>query len=234
MKWLAALALCSGCHKLFGLDDLNTPPDAGVDSPGITSACFLYDFDASALDTMLWSITDADNKPVIVEQTGGRLALTLPPNLTAQNYNGIESHKLYDLTDATLQIEIVQAANPGSNVDTQFFIVDAQRANFYMFDVANGQLIFYLLVNGTIAMNPTIFYSPTAHRFVRFQHLEATHEVVYSVSPDGVTFAAMQRMPDTISVKRMFIGAAAGTYATGSANPGSPVFDNFIATAPGC
>ena len=36
MKWLVALALCTGCHMLFGLDDLNPPPpdssavDAGI------------------------------------------------------------------------------------------------------------------------------------------------------------------------------------------------------------
>ena len=57
---------------------------------------------------------------------------------------------------------------------------------------------------------------------------------MFSVSPDGVTFTIMQRVRDTIPVKRMFFGAAAGTFGTGAPNPGAARFDNFEATAPGC
>ena len=98
----------------------------------------------------MWSITDPDNAPVVVAQTGGRLEVTLAPNLPNQNYNGIESDLLYDLTDARLQIELVGAATQAPNVETQFFMIDALRANFYMFDVANGELIFYVIENGMI------------------------------------------------------------------------------------
>jgi len=235
MKRLAALALCSGCHILFGLEDLHLPPDgSAVDSSTLTHACLLEAFDAPALNNDLWSITDADNTPVVVAQSGGHLTISLAPNLPNQNYNGIETDLLYDLTDTTLQIEIVQAANQVADVETQFFMVDALRANFYMFAIANNELIFYVIENGNISTSPRITYMPSQHRFLRFGHIEATHDVVFSVSADGANFTQAMRVRDTISVKRMFVGAAAGTFGTGAANPGSAVFDDFRANAPAC
>jgi hypothetical protein len=232
MRSLAALALCCGCDVVFRLDDVRIEHDASVVPPADAARhCLRDSFDA--IDTSLWGI--ADPASVVAVTADGQLRITPAAGLAGVNFNGLVSKELFDLTDATVTIELVQAATQEANVATQFAIVDMSGANFYMFEVSADKLTGYVVRHGdVVGGTPSFSYSPTQLRFLQFRHVDSNHQLELRMGTTAAASSVISPVSDTAAVQSMFISMSAGTRATGSPAPGQAVFDNLTVALPDC
>jgi hypothetical protein len=91
---------------------------------------------ANSLDTSKWNI-DYPTSPISVSESGQRLQITLAPNTAG--YNGVSSNATYDLTDKSVQVELVQAVSFAGYCEN-FLQVVLNSNNLFLIDVSGHHL----------------------------------------------------------------------------------------------
>ncbi len=201
---------------------VSTPPVVGG------GGLFSDDFNDNITDNSKWlfgiftrSASNFDPQVQVFEQNG---VLTIVPhaNYSPASYNGYVSNMMWDLSQNSATVEVVQKAS--GNAAT-LFSVGINNNNWYGFRAKGNTLFLESRINGvTTGVTPT--YNAVLHRFWRFRYHQPTDAVLYETSPDSVNWTTLWSAPRLISLSAVRIEMAAGTSGL-VATPEAALFDNF-------
>ena len=216
-----ALLVIAGCGRL-GFEPGTLTPDAN-DGDVLDPSCFVEPFDN--LDTARWRTSFPPNA-VTVAVANGRLELTPAP--LVNEYNGLSNRNRIDLTDAAIEVELVQTTNQ-SNTETSLEI-ELTQASRYIIAATDGRLKF---IERGAGNEVDRVLDTTAHRFWRMRHDAAAARVTLQTSSDrtqwssGASFGA----PATAA---SYVYLYAGQFGAGNPSPGTGMFDNVRVVTPNC
>jgi hypothetical protein len=167
----------------------------------------------------------ANFNPAIPVQPGNfQLAISPLVNAAGENFAGYDSTQLWDVTNGSATVQVLQTTDPVSAADTTFALsIDA--LNFYRITFENGGLFFQQMVNGVKA-SADVTYDATQHRWWRIRHKQATDTVQWQTSPDGKHWATQMQQPRLLDIVGMHAELQAGSYEP-EATPGTAIFANF-------
>jgi RHS repeat-associated protein len=190
--------------------------------PG-TGVVFSDDFNDNSLDTSKWNI-DYPTSPISVSESGQRLQITLAPNTAG--YNGVSSNATYDLTDKSVQVELVQAVSFAGYCEN-FLQVVLNSNNLFLIDVGGqGNLLMRSRVNG-VNDQTVIPFNAVTHRYWRIRHDAGTNTIKFETSPDVTNWTTLKTVNVGFSLTALKFNLYAGAWGTGNSNPGAAKYDNF-------
>jgi hypothetical protein len=192
---------------------------------GSTGILMSDDFNDNAIDQTKWSIgtlhdTRFNSQVQAAEQTQ-QLKITTPQG--ALGYSGYVTASPWDFTNARATVEVLQIVASGN--DTVFALgIDAN--NRYRFVVEDGVLYFQYKVNGGASSSTNVPYSPTQHRFWRFRHNQATDQIVFETSVDGINWVGQRTVARQFANTAVKIEIDSGSFVS-SGSTTTAIFDNF-------
>jgi hypothetical protein len=218
MRWLAALVVVAGCDQLWGL----TPfPDAKTDArpaPRCLGDTFEGTFDPDA-----W-IVAAPSSLVALAVDAHHLVFTLAPSFAA--YNALVSYGSYDLTGATLSVELV---SPPTGWGAEAILTaQIDQGNGFTIAFSSDNLVAEYFLSGGVMKRVVPFAAE--HHYWRIRHDAVANTVQFETSPDQVTWSAIAAgAPITpgYDITQLKIALAGGTFNSENPTPGNAVFDNI-------
>jgi hypothetical protein len=161
-------------------------------------------FDDNVINAAVWYSGQ------LCQEVGGRLEIHLIANETT--YEAYRTNDLYDLTDSSITVEVVQTA-------TVYTYLEAR------YDHDNNTKLSMWLSGGTLeTWNTSVSYDPVAHRWWRIRERAGT--TYFDVSPDGYDWTVIDFTPTPIPVNGVEVVLGAGAQ-TPVPNPGVAIFDNL-------
>jgi glucose/arabinose dehydrogenase len=192
------------------------------------------DFNDNARDAGKW-ILGTLNRPasdfdqqVIVAERNQRLEIVPRANVTGHHYNGYVSAALWNLTNGSASVEVVQTAASGPST---IFAMGTDSNNWFRFVVEDGRLYFQWDTPFGRDTGESILYSATAHRYWRFRHEPAGNLIVFETSPDGTNWNVQRSTASRMPITALRVELSAGTFG-GVSGPGTAIFDNFKLESP--
>jgi hypothetical protein len=161
-------------------------------------------FDDNAINATVWSCSTH------AQEVGGRLEIRPIPDETT--WEAYTTNDLYDLTDSSITVEVVQATNTYTFLDARY-------------DYDNNTKIAMWLSYGMMD-TPSHYtpYDPVAHRWWRIRERAGT--TYFEVSPNGYDWTVLDSVPTPIPVNGVQVVLGAGAQ-TPSPDPGVAIFDNL-------
>ncbi len=195
-------------------------------------------FDSASLDMNKWSIavlSGFQDTSVPVGQSNGHLNIgPLLEDTGGSHYNGILSDLSYDLTGASVRVQVVAAAN-SATAGTTSFTLPSDSLNHYRMFAEAGQLWFEKKI-ANAKTNFSMAFDPVQHAFWRIRHDPAADEMVFETAPavSGAPgfWSERRRMARELPITAMRIELKAGTWKLEESAPGTVVFDNLLAVRP--
>lgn len=174
-------------------------------------------FNDSIIDTAKW-----DTYGTGVAEVNQRVEIRPRPNL-ANSYEGYQSHITYDLTDSSVQLEVVQTlrAVPGGFV---FLEAGPNGNNRLLFQAGEGKLRCLQAVAATFTTLLSIPYDPLLHRWWRLRDYQG--KIYWETSPDGVQWTIQFSKDRPIALVNVEIGFGTGLNQA-VPSPGLAIFDSF-------
>ncbi|MBS4040421.1 MAG: hypothetical protein KGZ81_07460, partial [Flavobacteriales bacterium] len=174
-------------------------------------------FDDNSIDVAKWtafnSPSEASNKLDITTTLGGI-------------YRGLTSKLYYDLTSASVNVEVVSAGNQ-SLVSLEVYplnLYQSGNTNSIFFLIAGGALIAYRRVNGVSTQLATTTYNSTNHRWLQIRESGGT--TYWETSANGTSWSTLHSATNPIHVGQLLVEISAGTYAA-EATTTTVTFDNL-------
>lgn len=195
----------------------------------------LDDFNDNSQATALWD-TGTPGAPftqdalVTVAESSGQLRITPRSSFASAAYNGYTSDNSYNLTDKSVQVEVVDPGAANDSRDTRL-VMYADSSNYIaMYELGSTPTIFMRVRRAGANDETTLAYVNATHRFWRIRHQTSGGHIFFDTSPDGVTWTNRRDStgPSSIlpTVTAMKVVLVSGTFAS-VASPGVAVFDNF-------
>ncbi len=182
-------------------------------------------FDDNSLDATKWYVTSPAS-PVAVAERNQRLELTLQPNTAG--YNAVASTQPFDLTDKTLQTQVVQTASQGGWVET-YFEAQLDGNNYYLMEAGAGSFLLQSAVGG-VTDRTVVGFDANAYRYWRFRHNAAANTVNFEASADGKTWATLKTVAANFPATSIYAVMMAGAWGTGNGSPGAAIYDDLRLT----
>jgi hypothetical protein len=174
-------------------------------------------FNDNTVDTSKWDTYGAG-----VAEVNQRVEIRPQPNI-ANSFEGYQSHVTHDLTDSSVQLEVVQTlrAVPGGFV---FLEAGPDDNNRVIFQAGEHRLRCIQAVAGTFTTLLTLSYDPFLHRWWRLR--DSQGKVYWETSPDGVHWAVLFFADRPVDLFNVELGFGTGL-PQAAASPGVAVFDSF-------
>lgn len=151
-----------------------------------------------------------------------QLNVVMPGSTSA--YYILASTSNYDVTGSWTSIECVQALNAGSGGPETGFQIKNDLSNYaYIFKNQNS-LKFRERVAASNS-DTTITYNSVTHRFWRLRSAGTT--LYWETSPDGSAWTVQRSKTTTLNLASMSIEIIVGSFDSGTATPGTAIFDNL-------
>jgi len=163
------------------------------------------------------------------QEINQRLELRPLPNRSSANYVGYYSKNLYDLTDSSVTLEVVQVLNQVPGTDT-FLGAGPDDSNRVMIVVNTGLIRAGYWLTGAFTTLTTCPYEPVAHRWWRLRESRGT--TWWEVSADGERWTVLFSRANPLSLASCVLTIGAGTYQP-VVNPGFAIFDSFNSPSAG-
>jgi hypothetical protein len=214
MRW--PLLLLAGCF---------TKPELMADARPLDAAllCPLADnFDDNALAPE-WMIQDTAQTFVVITEENQQLQLA--PRVMVDGYNAVYARDRYDMTGATLTVQVEPTTQAGYAETGLYLQIDVQ--NQVYITTGAGRIVMGTTQAGTDA-RATPLYNAMNHRFWQLRHDARTRSMHFELSSDGMTWQA-GRGPVVVSfdITALAIGIQAGSFQGGTATPGIARYDDF-------
>ena len=188
----------------------------------VTTPVFFDDFNDNSLNAGNWSVL-TPGSPAVVSEQGQQLQIALTPSTAG--YNGIVSNATYDMTRATVQVELAQPVSQAGWAENSLKI-EKDASNYLLINVGAGSILFRSMVNG--ANDQLILpYDFTAHRYWRIRHDAASNSVNFETSSDAVTWTTRKTAAVGFPITSTKLYLIAGAYGTGNAAPGAAIYNDF-------
>ncbi|MEW5927362.1 MAG: vanadium-dependent haloperoxidase [Gemmatimonadota bacterium] len=158
-----------------------------------------------------------------VREVNGRIEMRPVANGT-DDWTGISSVGVYDLTDSYFSVEVVQVLYSGDGHTT--FEAQLDLDNRCEIAVSDGRIRAQKRVGGLWTSLSSAPYDPVAHRFWRIRHRSSLGQVFWEVSPDRKSWTALYVEGAPFAVTAVVVVVGAGL-AGGIAVPGMAVFDSL-------
>jgi hypothetical protein len=188
----------------------------------VTTPTFFDDFNDNSLNTSKWTIT-APSSQVVVSEQGQQLRLTLPAGVAA--YNSVISNSTFDMRNATIQVEQVQAVSQAGWVEDHL-VIEKDANNYFMLHTGAGSVVLRSMVNG-VNDQLIISYDPVAHHYWRLRHDLATNQAHFETSADAITWATHKIVTAGFTLTAVKFSLVAGGWGTGNAAPGAAIYNDF-------
>lgn len=209
-------------------------PDTGVaeqvrlarvytEEPGQSAVCpidTLTDDFADGQRGPMWSMSWENSTCPIDESTGVFRAQCDP---MADASSGYGSSSVYDLTANSVKVEIVNAPKSDSYAWMAFQVFRPETYSGYSFEVGNGYIEAYEILDGNWTYLEGATYDPQAGRFLRIR--EGAGQVYFEQSPDDVSYSEFLQRPVSFDLSKLRVYLIAG--ASTNASPETLSFDNL-------
>lgn len=123
------------------------------------------------------------------------------------SYISVEPSAFYDLTGSSFTVEISQMLRLESDESVDL-IATTQLGDVARFDQTNGRLTGASHVDMTNAVPFDTPYSATTMKYWRISHDAVGHQMVWSTSPDGITFQPQGMAPELRGLDRVDLAIA--------------------------
>jgi hypothetical protein len=217
LRLVALVGMVSGCDVVWSVDRV-PPPDA----PGPCVAT--DDFAGDRLGNQ-WATFQ--NNPLFVIAQNETLRLELSAN-SAPGEAGVRYGVAFDMTGGSIEVEVAQVVNAHPNVETYLRVREGtDNSRNYTIRYGDGALDFRTRL-GTDNIHRQRAYSATADRWWRISNGPELGQVSFATraSRDEAWFIETTQ-PATVPFANVQIALVAGTYNSGSPDPGLAMFDNF-------
>jgi hypothetical protein len=181
---------------------------------------FTDDFD-DGVRSLAW-VRGWEDQPGMLAETGGKLAVTLVPNLAASASYGSSSS--FDLTESAIVLEVPTVVTTADGSETTLGLI-APGDNELEMSVSQNHLYFSVKKAGTWQDLASVLYAPVPYRWWRIR--ESANTLSWDTSPDGKTWqlqAQLTPVPIPIDMLDVFLGSGGWS---AQASPGSSSFDNL-------
>lgn len=178
----------------------------------------------STFAPMRWHIETPLESPdglVKVVRANAHLEIAPRAHHAGHHFNGYTTDPL-DLTNATIQIELVQAASNGAET---IFAAAHDAENWYGFRLRGEQLYCEAHVHA-VKRTHALPFRAYSHRHLRVMHDAALGVIAWQSSPDALHWTTLFSEAAQVPVTAMRAVLSAGT-RTAVATPGKAIFDNF-------
>jgi PKD repeat protein len=214
------------------------PAPTPIPTPPPTALAFGDDFNDNVRDATKWTlgtITGGINlgaagfdSALSVLERNARLEITPRSGVQSDHYSGYLSAKAWDMTGASVSVEVPQVAQGGATDTELAACLDYQ--NFYMIVEENGGLYFQEIAGGARTSASTI-YDPARHRFWRIRHDATADTINFETSADGLAWVVQRTVARHIPVNALKLELSAGTWRAETITAPA-FFDNFRLDAP--
>jgi hypothetical protein len=223
-RCLALLLALAGCGRIgFNGSADGGAGDGALDDSAMDLQCTTETYAGGVPPGWApWSDTAGFTASVV----NGEVVIQLQP--LANGYAGLNSDTMIDFTRSSVTIAVnAVVATPSAE---QWFTLYIDNNNTYDFRYENGLLYMARRLAGVIT-ETNIVYSATDHRSWRIAHDADANMVTWSTS-DGLTWTQRYQLPATVPTTALTMELSAGTFGGGTAQPGTPRFDNFVLCRP--
>jgi len=177
-RWFLTLACLGGCDQILGITPLDPIPDAPPRPLHCSSTSLIRE--------------EFDTKPAFfpaIYGTGGNAGMInagkLQINMVTDGYTTVDGVWFYDMRDDVLTYELSDDnVDPANSVEIRID-GDPQFNNYMVFYREGTKLEFHRTDNGTFNRLGQITYSPTEHRFMRFNSVGDDVLFQTAAGPDG-------------------------------------------------
>jgi hypothetical protein len=159
------------------------------------------------------------------QEVNQRVELRPLPNRSGASFSGYSSRDTHDLTDSSIEVEVVQVLNQVNGTST-LLSAGPNDDNRVMIAVKSGQLTCLQMIGGVATTLAVFPYDAAAHRWWRLRESQGT--TWWEVSPEGERWTALFGKPNPVSFTACQIVLGAGTFVP-IPNPGVAIFDSFNA-----
>jgi hypothetical protein len=204
----------SGCDLAWSVDRVPSP------GPCVATDDFTGDKVANEWQTFL-------NNPLFQISQADSLRLDLAPN-SAPGEVGVRYGIAFDMTGGEVEVEVAQVVNAHPNIETYLRVREgSDNGRNYTIRYGNGALDFRTRV-GMDNIHRARAYDAVADRFWRISNGPGPDEVSFATraAPVDDWFIEITQ-PASVSFANMQIALIAGTFNSGSSDPGFAIFDNF-------
>ena len=216
-------------------DDFILAPATGsptpTPTPSPTPAVLLTDnFNDNVRDVTKWKFDALNEGPanwdanVPALEQNSRLEVKPLANTSGNHFNGYVSLATWDMTNAQASVTVLQTTDAASLADT-VFAIGIDNNNWFRFVVEGGQLYFQDKAAG-VKTSTNVTYNAALHRYWRFRHDQATDQILFETSNDGLAWAVRRSVARAISITAIRFELSAGT-ANPQSVPGFAIFDDF-------
>jgi hypothetical protein len=157
------------------------------------------------------------------QEVNQRVELRPLPNRSGASFSGYSSRDTHDLTDSSIEVEVVQVLNQVNGTST-LLSAGPNDDNRVMIAVKSGQLTCLQMIGGVATTLAVFPYDAAAHRWWRLRESQGT--TWWEVSPEGERWTALFGKPNPVSFTACQIVLSAGTFVP-IPNPGVAIFDSF-------
>ena len=205
----------------------------------VTETTLLEDnFNDNSIDFSKWTpnnlFSGFTDPSVPANETAQQMQIgALLQGQSGSHYNGIRLTNTYDFAGAYCYVEVVQAAASSTKADAMLTI-GRDVSNYYRIYVEEGTFICQARIAGVKRNLFTAAYNPSAHRYWRIRHEQATGKVVFETAPDnsgapgGWTLRYSEQWDAaSVPLASIVFEIKAGTWQVENVAPGTVVFDNF-------
>jgi len=212
---LLVLVPLAACDLVFTVDV--PPPKVG---------CFSDTFDGPGFDPAKW--TDSPPSPVGPALVDGQVVFSLPA--TNGDLGFLVSSRLLDMTDAFMELDVVEAPDPTSGGAIELVI--GADADHYAWLAVGGGMVFGGAYNTAFdsKITGTSAYDPTDQR--RFRVSFSGPTITYQSFDDAGTAITTESLPLKFGLTTMAIEVAGSTDNSTVAT--RAVVDNLLVDGPNC
>lgn len=177
-------------------------------------------FNDNSTNTTLWSPFGQ------VQEANQRLEVR-PDGNTSPSYAGYGSVNRYDLTNSSIQVEVVQVLFPVPGLQTLVQVLIDGNNSVYL-DADSGWLNCFQLVGGVYTRLGRVPYDAQSHRWWRLREYQGV--TYWEVSPNGREWTTLVSKPDPLDLSLVGLVIQAGAYQRIPA-PGMAIFRSFNITS---
>jgi hypothetical protein len=149
--------------------------------------------------------------------------LEIRPASNVAQYGGCQSIAMYDLTNSSVHVEVVQLLSGMQASETTLSAIVAGDSKVSI-TAGGGSLYCSAYVAGSGGFSKTIPYDPENHRWWRLRECEGI--LHWEVSADGQAWTTLVSKPTPIPLTSAYLHIQAGTFSP-VAHPGLAIFESF-------
>src|ERR1044072_9159508 len=209
--WNASISLSSFTFEVKGgtsLAETNAPGKVIWDN--FRAARFhtlAENFDDNSLDNANWTLLNPGSATA-VREISQQLQITLQPNTVG--YFGVLSTPTFDLSDRTVQAEIVQPISQAGWTE-QYFQIEKDSDNYYQISAGAGAFVMDAVTAG-VRDRTIVTFNQAEFRFWRFRHNTTGNTLSFETSSNGQNWTTRKTVTVGFPLDSMYITLQAGAF----------------------